>query len=78
MLIFNSLALLGLPGGSEWFLVFLVILLLFGGAKIPQLMRGVGRGMGELQKGLEEGKRALNTSIAEAEEEANKKPTGTS
>ncbi|MBL8059918.1 MAG: twin-arginine translocase TatA/TatE family subunit [Chthonomonas sp.] len=73
MLIFNSFAFFGLPGGSEWFLVFLVILLLFGGAKIPQLMRGVGRGMGELQKGLEEGKRALNTSVAEAEEEAAKK-----
>ena len=74
MLIFNSFAIFGLPGGSEWFLVFLVILLLFGGAKIPQLMRGVGRGMGELQKGLDEGKRALNTSIAESEEEAAKQP----
>ena len=46
-------------GGQEWLIVLIVILLLFGGTKIPQLMRGVGRGMGELQKGLDEGKRSL-------------------
>ncbi len=33
-----------------------LLLLLFGGAKIPELMRGIGRGAGELKKGLEEGK----------------------
>ncbi len=60
-------------GGQELLLVFLVVLLLFGGAKIPQLMRGVGRGVGELQKGLDEGKRAFSASAAEAEEEEAKK-----
>lgn len=40
-------------------LIIVVVVLLFGGSKIPQLMRGVGRGVGELQKGLEEGKRGL-------------------
>lgn len=69
--IFNLYA-IGL-GGQELLLVFLVILLLFGGAKIPQLMRGVGRGVGELQKGLEEGKRAINASAAEIEDEEPKK-----
>ena len=33
-----------------------LMLLLFGGSKIPELMRGIGRGAGELKKGLEEGK----------------------
>ncbi len=56
-------------GGNELLIVFLVILLLFGGAKIPQLMRGVGRGVGELQKGLEEGKKIMETSIKEDERE---------
>ncbi len=46
-------------GGQEWLIVLLVILVLFGGSKIPQLMRGVGRGMGELQKGLDEGKKMM-------------------
>lgn len=38
---------LSMPGGSEWILIIVVILLLFGGKKIPELMRGIGRGMRE-------------------------------
>jgi sec-independent protein translocase protein TatA len=34
-------------GGSEIFLIFLVVLLLFGGNKIPELMRGIGKGIRE-------------------------------
>ncbi|MBK8710977.1 MAG: twin-arginine translocase TatA/TatE family subunit [Niastella sp.] len=36
-----------MPGGGEWILIIIAILLLFGGKKIPELMRGVGRGMRE-------------------------------
>jgi len=36
-----------MPGGSEWILIVLVVLLFFGGRKIPDLMRGIGRGMRE-------------------------------
>ena len=39
--------LLGLPGGNEWILIFLAVLLLFGGRKIPELMRGLGKGIRE-------------------------------
>ena len=39
--------LLSMPGGSEWILIILVVLLMFGGKKIPELMRGVGRGIRE-------------------------------
>ncbi|MEO6949655.1 MAG: twin-arginine translocase TatA/TatE family subunit [Ginsengibacter sp.] len=38
---------LGMPGGSEWILIVLVILLFFGGKKIPDLMRGIGKGVRE-------------------------------
>ena len=38
---------LGLPGGAEWIVIILVILLLFGGRKIPELMRGIGKGIRE-------------------------------
>ena len=34
-------------GGQEIILVFLVVLLLFGGNKIPELMRGLGKGIRE-------------------------------
>lgn len=35
------------PGGSEWIFIVIIALLLFGGKKIPELMRGVGRGIRE-------------------------------
>ena len=43
-MIFNSI-LLGMFGGQEILIIALIVLLLFGGTKIPQLMRGLGRGM---------------------------------
>ncbi|MBA2422349.1 MAG: twin-arginine translocase TatA/TatE family subunit [Chitinophagales bacterium] len=39
--------LISMPGGSEWILIFLAVLLLFGGKKIPELMRGIGKGVRE-------------------------------
>lgn len=43
----DLLLFLGLSGPTEIILVFLAILLLFGGRKIPELMRGLGRGIRE-------------------------------
>lgn len=71
---FNSSTLLafGLPGGAEWIIILVAVLVLFGGAKIPELMRGIGKGMGELQKGLEEGKRTLAEAAKEVDDKAGK------
>lgn len=38
-----------MPGGGEWIFIILAIVLLFGGKKIPELMRGVGKGMREFK-----------------------------
>jgi sec-independent protein translocase protein TatA len=43
---------LGIPGYWQIILIVLVVLLLFGGKKIPELMRGIGRGTREFKKGL--------------------------
>ena len=48
------LLLLGLPGGSELIIILFVILLLFGGRKIPELMRGLGKGIREFKDGVKE------------------------
>jgi sec-independent protein translocase protein TatA len=40
----------GLPGGPEWIIIILGILLLFGAKKIPELMRGLGSGIKEFKK----------------------------
>ena len=47
------LLLLGL-GGQEVLLIALVVLLLFGGAKIPELMRGLGKGVKSFKDGMKE------------------------
>ena len=41
-------------GGPEILLIVLALLLLFGGRKIPELMRGLGKGVSEFKKGKEE------------------------
>ncbi|MCU0317124.1 MAG: twin-arginine translocase TatA/TatE family subunit [Fimbriimonadaceae bacterium] len=54
--------------GQEILVIAIVILMLFGGAKIPQLMRGVGQGLGEFQKGLREAKTAAKDAAEEADQ----------
>ena len=49
LMIINNL-LLGIFGGQEIFLVLIIALVLFGGAKIPELMRGLGKGINEFKK----------------------------
>lgn len=41
-------------GATEIILIVLVILLLFGAKKIPELARGIGKGMSEFKKGLKD------------------------
>ncbi len=42
-----TIYLIGIPGGMELILIAFVILLLFGGKKLPELMKGLGRGIKE-------------------------------
>lgn len=60
--------------GQELWIVAIVILLLFGGKKIPELMRGVGKGVGELQSGIEEGKRNFEDAKRSTKETLASKP----
>ena len=49
--------LLSMPGGSEWLIILLVVVVLFGGKKIPELARGIGKGIrsfNEAKDGKEE------------------------
>ena len=50
-------------GMESWIIVLIVVLLLFGGKKIPELMRGVGQGVGELKKGMEDGQRQVQDAL---------------
>ncbi|MDP4208751.1 MAG: twin-arginine translocase TatA/TatE family subunit [Bacteroidota bacterium] len=54
---------LSMPGGTEWLLIILVLVLLFGGKKIPELMKGLGEGIKEFKKASKvEDEKTDNTS----------------
>lgn len=57
--------LLSMPGGSEWILIVLVVLLFFGGKKIPELMRGIGKGMREFNDAKEHVKNEIEAGMKE-------------
>ncbi len=57
--------LFGLPGGVEWVVILFAILLLFGGRKIPELMRGLGKGIREFNAAKATIKEELEAGIDE-------------
>ena len=71
-MLFNYL-LLAMPGGTEWVLIILAVLILFGGRKIPEFMRGIGKGIREfndaksnVKKEIEEGMNEKDTKQQQA------------
>jgi len=50
----NYTVFLGMLGGQEILLILLALLLIFGGRKIPELMRGLGRGVKEFKDASKE------------------------
>ncbi len=65
-----TLLFLGNLGATEFVLIFLVVLLLFGGQKIPELMRGLGRGIREFNSA----KNSVEDEIRQGMRDAEKKP----
>ena len=49
--------------GWQFIIVLLVVLLLFGGKKIPELMRGLGKGVASFRQGLDEAREELNKTV---------------
>jgi len=49
---------LGMVGPNQMIIVLVVVLLLFGGHKIPELMRGLGRGVKEFKDGVADDEKA--------------------
>jgi len=58
-----------MPGGGEWLLVLLAVLLFFGGKKIPELMRGVGRGVREFNDAKNTVKSEIETGMGEKDKD---------
>lgn len=60
-------------GAGEIILIVLVILLLFGAKKIPELARGLGKGMSEFKKGLKDVEKEIKDNSEEEKKIENKK-----
>ena len=56
---------MGNLGATEIILIAAVVLLLFGGKKIPELMRGLGRGVREFKDAKDNVRRELEESVTE-------------
>jgi sec-independent protein translocase protein TatA len=52
-----TVLMLGMPSGWEWIIILVAILLLFGGAKLPQLAKALGQSKRAFKEGLDEGAR---------------------
>jgi len=60
----------GMPGGGELILIAFVVLLLFGGKKLPELMKGMGKGIREFNNA----KANIETEVKESMRELDKAP----
>lgn len=68
-LMLSTLLFLGNLGATELTLIFLVVLLMFGGNKIPELMRGLGKGIREFNNA----KNSVEDEIRQGMRDAEKK-----
>jgi len=68
----STLGFLGTLGTQEMVLIFLILLLLFGAKKLPQLARGIGKSVGEFRKAREEFEDEIRKGGEEFENEAKK------
>ena len=50
----------GVPGGWEWVIIALVVLLFFGAKRIPELARGLGQGIREFKGAVDDAKQELD------------------
>lgn len=59
---------MGMPGGWELFAIILVIVLLFGGKKIPELAKGLGKGIKDFKKAVNEDDEPKEVASKESKE----------
>ncbi len=57
-----------MPGGTEIIIILIVVLLLFGGKKIPELARGLGKGIREFKDGMKQVDKGVKEHLHEGNE----------
>jgi sec-independent protein translocase protein TatA len=69
----NSVLLISMPSGMEWIIIIFAILLLFGGRKIPELMKGIGKGIREFNDAKNNVSKELRDSMNEEPKKSEEK-----
>lgn len=69
----NMLLFIGGLGMSEILLIALVVLLFFGGKKIPELMKGLGKGVKSFKEGMSEVEKEIKQPLETTEDKQNLK-----
>lgn len=67
---------LGMPGWPEIVFILIIVVLLFGAKKLPELARGLGQSLGEFKKARDEFEREVHKSAADLQvkEASDKQP----
>ncbi len=63
-------------GGSELFLILLVILVFFGAKKLPELAKGLGQGIREIRKAAKDVQEEVDKEVKKLDEKNDSKPQG--
>jgi len=72
----NTLAFIpGMQGHGEIIIIVLIVLLLFGSKKLPELARSIGKSLGEFKRGQKEGIKAMEEVLKEDGTDGKKEPT---
>ena len=66
----NPALLISMPSGGEWITILIVVIVLFGGRKIPELARGLGKGIREFN----DAKKGVKDEIEAGMKDNNEKP----
>ncbi|MEQ9304144.1 MAG: twin-arginine translocase TatA/TatE family subunit [Marinoscillum sp.] len=63
----NTVLAFGMPGGGEIMVILLFVIIFFGAKKIPQLARGLGRGIREFKEATKEVRKEIEEGTKELE-----------
>jgi len=62
---------IGWPQGLDWLWILLVALLIFGGKKLPEIARSIGKSLSEFKKGIKEAEQTRDEFVDDVKEVKN-------